>query len=116
MSTVKQREAFRYGFDHGNYAEAYRNVRWASEALITERDLRIATRPFAERSYWVAGFVLGVYSSYGLHEVPELELPLMLAAIRFATELKLPEYRDISVEEKAAASEASLGLLSVPED
>jgi hypothetical protein len=66
--------------------------------------------------HWVAGFVLGVYSSYELHEVPESEQPLFLAAVRFAAELKLPEYRDLSTEEKLAATDANLGLLYVPED
>ena len=113
---MDRRDAFRMGFDHGNYAAAYKNVQWASEALIAERDERIATRTFDVRQHWVAGFVLGVYSSYELHEVPETELPLLLAAVRFTTELQLPEYRDISAEERLAAADTSLGLLCVPED
>ena len=49
------------GFDAGNYAAAY-----VSEDLETA----MADRPEMENEAYAAGFVLGFFSSFELHEIP----------------------------------------------
>lgn len=57
---TNQQSQFSNGFDHGNYCNAYET-----------EDFEIAGRCLKGKSeYFVAGFVLGFYSSYEIHEVP----------------------------------------------
>ena len=74
----------------GNYSEAYEGFSFASVALENE------TLPEneSEKQVYIAGFVLGFYSSYEDYEVPSEDQDLFAESLHFASENNLPHNRD----------------------
>lgn len=64
MSTEETPNAWHSGFEHGNYAAAYETADFGQVRV------KAGLAPL-DATYYKHGMLLGFYSSYEIHEIPE---------------------------------------------
>lgn len=96
MSPDEIRElAFSHGYDAGNYTNAYAtNAELMDGALLHARPLEPSLGTPPDGPAYMAGFVLGFYSSYEQWEVPGQDLDYLRAALAYASWHGLEDGRD----------------------
>ena len=96
MTTSELQVHFSRGYDSGNYANAYE-----SEYLAVVMPASLAEYCKAEGSLekpaidaWSTGFILGFYSSYEWHEIPDVFVGSAVRAYRTALSAGWPTGRE----------------------
>lgn len=92
---LQEKYSFSRGYDRGNYCSAYETENGVTYAI--KQGYLQMPESDAEEGHiecYVAGFIIGYYASYELHEISEANLDIMWYALWYAEVACLPHNRE----------------------